>query len=103
MKTLSAFTARKARSEKKKLKIYRALALLTIWMLIMAFTFFQGNVAMGEVEEPQTVVVSAGDTLWSLAKTHAPGRDIRSYIEQIRDANRLSGSVLHPGQELILP
>ena len=104
MKPLSAFTAKRKRAQEKKMKLYRASALLVIWVVIMAFTFFQGNVALGEIQEPRTVVVTDGDTLWALASSHAPsGRDIRSYIGQIRSANDLAGSILHPGQILILP
>jgi Tfp pilus assembly protein FimV len=51
-----------------------------------------------------TVVVMPGDSLWSIARVHAPeGMDVRKYVHALRKANGLEGSVLHAGQTLVLP
>jgi nucleoid-associated protein YgaU len=50
-----------------------------------------------------TVVVEPGDTLWSIASSVAGDDDVRAVIDQIQRVNRLSGSVLEPGQVLHLP
>lgn len=49
-------------------------------------------------------IVHSGDTLWAIASIHvAPGDDIRVLVEDIRTANRLDNSVIHPGQVLVIP
>ena len=49
-------------------------------------------------------VVSAGDTLWSIA-AHEYGADIdlRRAIYKIREVNQLDGSTVSPGERLTLP
>ncbi len=56
------------------------------------------------VADPQSVIVSPGDTLWSIAESYKPsGADTRIFITGIRQKNGLSGSEIHVGDELILP
>lgn len=54
--------------------------------------------------EKQQIIVGIGDTLWSIADSHAPkGQDIRTYIQKVKQANHLSSSALRAGQVLVLP
>jgi hypothetical protein len=46
--------------------------------------------------------VKPGDTLWSIARRLAPGRDPRPVIDKLIDDNHLTGS-LQAGQSLDLP
>lgn len=56
------------------------------------------------IPDPQSVIVSPGDTLWSIAESYKPeGADTRIFITGIRQKNGLSGSEIHVGDELILP
>ncbi|MFD0817307.1 LysM peptidoglycan-binding domain-containing protein [Micromonospora zhanjiangensis] len=48
-------------------------------------------------------VVQPGDTLWSVAERHLPGRDPFATIAEIRRLNGLPDNVVHPGQRLALP
>jgi hypothetical protein len=49
-------------------------------------------------------VVRAGDTLWRIAAhEYGPGTDLRRAVFQIRKANRLSASVVQPGERITLP
>lgn len=48
------------------------------------------------------VVVTPGDTVWSIAVAHYAG-DPRPHVEAILRANRLSSPLLAPGQALQLP
>ena len=48
-------------------------------------------------------VVSAGDTLWSLASRYAPNDDPRRYIHEIQLLNDLEQAQVFPGQHLTLP
>ena len=51
----------------------------------------------------RTVVVLAGDSLWSIAQRLAPHRDPRDVVEQLRLANGLTGSVVVAGAQLHVP
>lgn len=46
-------------------------------------------------------VVEAGDSLWSIARSHAPHRDVREYVDQLEELN--GGTHLQAGQRLLLP
>jgi len=50
----------------------------------------------------QRYTVKPGDTLWSIATSHYAG-DPRDAIYRIDRSNRLRGSVIVPGQTLVLP
>jgi nucleoid-associated protein YgaU len=47
-------------------------------------------------------VVRAGDTLWTIAAAHYAG-DVREGIWEMQDRNHLAGTVIRPGQRLVLP
>ncbi|WP_020616319.1 LysM peptidoglycan-binding domain-containing protein [Paenibacillus daejeonensis] len=50
------------------------------------------------------VIVSSGDTLWSIAKTHMPeNMDVREAIYLLQSRNGISNSSLVSGQSLIIP
>jgi hypothetical protein len=52
---------------------------------------------------PARVVVQSGDTLWTLAREYGPAdQDIRAVIGDIRTLNRLDGSLIRPGQVLLI-
>lgn len=51
----------------------------------------------------QTIVVQPGQTLWSIAKDLAPGRDARETVYEIRQINGLDSAVVRSGQILVLP
>jgi Tfp pilus assembly protein FimV len=53
--------------------------------------------------EPRvTYVVEPGDTLWSIARRVAPGRDPRPVVDGLIEANDVRGG-LQAGQELSIP
>ena len=54
--------------------------------------------------EPVSYRVRSGDTLWVIAESRSgPGDDVRSVIGRIKDLNDLTGSVIRPGQVLLIP
>ena len=59
----------------------------------------QGSTSAGYT----TVVVQPGDTLWSIAVEHYPADDVRVRVDDIEQANGLSGPTIVVGQTLRLP
>ncbi len=51
----------------------------------------------------RTVTVSAGQTLWQIARRVAPQADPRVTVAQIERLNHLDGAQVHPGQPLRVP
>lgn len=52
--------------------------------------------------QKQVYTVKPYDTLWSIA-TSQYGGDVRDTIYRIQDRNHLSGTLVRPGQKLVLP
>ncbi|MGI9137114.1 MAG: LysM peptidoglycan-binding domain-containing protein [Candidatus Nanopelagicales bacterium] len=50
-----------------------------------------------------SVVVQAGDSLWTIAKSLQPNGDPRSMMQTLTELNGLEGGALIPGQQLIVP
>jgi LysM repeat protein len=50
-----------------------------------------------------TVTVRSGDTLWNIATRHAPDANRGDTMDEIRRLNRLDGSRIEVGQQLVLP
>jgi nucleoid-associated protein YgaU len=47
-------------------------------------------------------VVRAGDTLWTIAASHYGG-DTREGVWRLQDENHLTGTLVRPGEKLVLP
>jgi hypothetical protein len=56
----------------------------------------------GALGPEQHYVVRSGDTLWSIAAAHFAG-DPREGVWELRERNRLDGTLIRPGQRLVLP
>jgi LysM repeat protein len=52
--------------------------------------------------QKQVYTVRPYDTLWSIASTHYAG-DVRDAIYRIQDRNGLDGTLVVPGQKIVLP
>ncbi|WP_029145734.1 LysM peptidoglycan-binding domain-containing protein [Microbacterium luticocti] len=50
-----------------------------------------------------TITVSAGDSLWSIARQVAPAADPRDVVDAIMRLNALQTAVVSPGERLALP
>lgn len=50
----------------------------------------------------EVYVVRAGDTLWAIAASHYGG-DPRQGVWRLRERNGLGGTLLRPGQRLVVP
>ena len=73
-------------------------------ILLLAISLLVGIVARpsGGADKPVRYVVKPTDTLWSIATRHYAG-DPREGIWKLQQRNRLEGTILVPGQRLVLP
>jgi nucleoid-associated protein YgaU len=82
---------------------------LRLAVIVLVAGIFLGLVAPAlfasdeAVSKPRTHVVQAGETLWDLAKTHAPSEDPRRFIFEVQRMNDLEGALIQPGATLRLP
>ena len=61
-----------------------------------------GQVEASTAPSYEIVVVAPGETLWSVAATYASG-DVQGLVNDIREANNLTGFDLQAGQKLRVP
>lgn len=73
-------------------------------ILLLAVSLLVAIVARpsGGAGKPVKYIVKPTDTLWSIATTHYAG-DPRQGIWQLQRRNHLRGTILVPGQRLVLP
>ena len=73
--------------------------LLVVAMVVFLWaTFARSSDASGP---EQSYVVQPADTLWSIAATRYS--DPRRGVYELRERNRLAGTMIVPGQVLVLP
>ena len=70
------------------------LAVIVVWAIAAHSSTGAGK--------PQVYTVKPYDTLWSIATSHYGG-DPRAAIYRLEERNGLAGTVVHPGQKLVLP
>lgn len=61
------------------------------------------NANADEALAPIEVRVKSGDTLWSIAKEYSNGKEIRAFVEEIKEENSLTDANLKAGQKLLIP
>lgn len=72
-------------------------------MLSGGFTYMTVS-ASPEIYEKQVITVHTGDTLWDIAaEWSGKEEDIREVIMRIQKENKLTGSDLSVGQQLVIP
>ena len=76
---------------------------LTLLLSTMSFFLFRGN-AMDTSSHCLVWDVEEGDTLWTIASAYLPpGRDIRDYVDEIKERNQLRTPNIAAGQQLLIP
>jgi Tfp pilus assembly protein FimV len=85
----------------------RRLALLTAGLTVLMGVILGpgtgGSAVASKPGAPRTVVLQAGDSLWSVATEYAPdGVDPRAYVHALEELNGLRGSA-RAGMQLTLP
>ena len=82
----------------------RAVVLLTAVAIVFFLLLASGAGAGNEVRPTGVHLVISGETLWSIAAGQTqPGDDVRTTVFDIRRMNRLAGSVIRPGDQLVVP
>jgi len=80
--------------------------LLAVALIVAGFLLVAPGLARGDGPDRPApsihYVVEPGDTLWSIARRVAPGRDPRPVVDAMVEANDLHGG-LQAGQELSVP
>jgi LysM repeat protein len=79
--------------------MFGRIVILIAFALVFWLAFARGS---NEAGHRQTVVVRAGDTLWSIAAAHYAG-DPREGVWKLEQRNGLPDATLTPGQRLVLP
>ena len=86
-------------------RLARTFVVLSLTVVMAAG--FASQSGAGQVEAStapsfEIVVVAPGETLWSVAAAYASG-DVQGMVNEIREANNLSGFDLQAGQRLRVP
>ena len=83
----------------------RTLVVLSLAVVMVAgFAATSGANQVADSASPRyaVVVIAPGDTLWSVAAAYATG-DVAGMVNEIREANSLTGFDLQAGQKLRVP
>jgi len=88
----------------------REIGTVVVMATIIALLYLAGVIAlMNDARDMASyemieAVVAPGDTLWSLAVDHAPERDPREVVHDIRTANGgIDPGALRPGDVVLVP
>jgi hypothetical protein len=90
----------------------RVVVATAVALLVTVISLFVAGVAQATNHGPSAhaarqnlaqVVVSPGQSLWSVAESADPGQDTRAVIQQIIDLNSLNGDTVFAGQRLWVP
>ena len=89
----------------RRVRLARTFVVLSLTVVMAAG--FASQSGAGQVEAStapsyEIVVVAPGETLWSVAAAYASG-DVQGMVNDIREANNLTGFDLQAGQKLRVP
>jgi LysM domain-containing protein len=77
-------------------------ARITVIAALVAVAVAWGARSSDGAGQERMYVVRTGDTLWAIAATHYGG-DPREGVWRLQDRNHLAGTLVRPGQRLLLP
>lgn len=98
----------KRRRQRRAEKIRRRKRIITVMLMLTAVMLLPQMVnfafANKAADEVVTVIVSAGDSIWSIARDNSPkDSDIRRLVQEIIAVNAIENCEIYAGQELIIP
>ena len=89
---------------RRRFTLMPAIALASLGLMVALPTLSSVRLYAATTQRYVTVTVKPGDTLWSIAASHArPSADVQEIVDRISDANRLGGGTIQPGQHLRIP
>jgi LysM repeat protein len=93
---------RVVKTAKMRARRWTAVLVVAVVALVVApQAFAQGGSA---TPGSDTYVVSAGETLWSIAQSITPAsRDVRDTVETLKSMNLLDSANIRPGDQLLVP
>lgn len=86
--------------------VLMTLAALPLVIAALLFSLNSGDAAATSEPNESAFVyvdVNAGQSLWNIAETHAPGHDPREVVAQLIELNQLPSADVFAGQELAIP
>jgi len=84
-------------------KLIRALVAV-VAVLVATIAPFSATASAEKVDvQFEYITVNSGDSMWDLARHHAPGEDPRDWIADVVNLNGLESSNLIAGQQIALP
>jgi LysM repeat protein len=90
--------------KRKRFTLMPAIALAALGLMVALPTLSSMNLYAATAQHYVTVTVHPGDTLWSIAATHArPNADVQEVVDRIADVNHLQTGALLPGERLRIP
>ena len=89
---------------RKRFTLMPAIALAALGLMIALPTLSSVRLYAATTQRYVTVTVRPGDSLWSIAATHArPSADLQEVVDRISEANRLESGTIQPGERLRIP
>ncbi|NLJ40642.1 MAG: LysM peptidoglycan-binding domain-containing protein [Clostridiales bacterium] len=100
----------KHRGNKGKIRIVNKVRFTIFVALLLAFTIpfinrpVKGQLADTAVSSFKEVHIETGDTLWAIARANLPPKtDIRDFIHEIKEVNKLDSALIMEGDYLMIP
>ena len=82
----------------------RVLVIISTVVVALVLLLASSVAATGDAVRTEAYSVHAGDTLWDIAAERTPsGGDVRDTVAAIRSINRLTGTLIRPGQAIEVP
>jgi predicted Zn-dependent protease len=91
-------------TRRRRFTLMPLIALGSLSLAVSVPTLASGHLYAASPQHYQTVVVKAGDDLWTLASAHTSANgDVQTTIDKVMAENHLSTATLQPGQRLRIP
>lgn len=98
------------KTRKKKRTVIKNRKRFTLFLTVMViltccgFSSVKKHVTPREEMDAITILVSNGDTLWSIASDYNEGNeDIRKLVHRIKKYNNLKSYTIYDGDEILIP
>jgi LysM repeat protein len=89
---------------RRRFTLMPAIALTALGLMVALPTLSSVRLYAATTQRYVNVTVRPGDSLWSIASTHAgPNADVAEIVDRITDANHLQAGVIQPGEHLRIP